>query len=48
MFTNTYILSLLDQLAGVKLGDNALQNFIHDGWQNALVIVLSEFPVDGG
>jgi hypothetical protein len=48
VFTDTYIFSLRDQLTGIELGNDALQNFIHNGWQDALVIVQSEFPVDGG
>lgn len=46
MFINTYILSLCDQLAGVELGDHTLQDFVDNGWQNAFVIVQSEFSVD--
>lgn len=40
------ILTLGDQLAGIKLSHYAFQNLVHDGWQNSFVIIRSESPVN--
>jgi hypothetical protein len=38
--------SLRDQLTGVELSNNALQDLVHDRWKNALIVVLAESAVD--
>lgn len=40
-------LSLRDQLARVELGYYGFEDFVHDGREDAFVVVLSEFSVDG-
>lgn len=44
----TDVLSLSDKLASVELGNHTLQHFVHNGWKYTLVIVQTEFTVDGG
>jgi hypothetical protein len=44
----SHILSLSDQLTGVELRNDTLQDFVDDRWQYALVVVGSEFSVDRG
>jgi hypothetical protein len=39
-------LSLSDELGRVELGDCPLENFVHDGRQNTLVVICPEFAVD--
>lgn len=41
----SYIFSLGDQLTGVELGDDRLQDFIHDRGQHSLIVVGSKFSV---
>lgn len=41
----SYVLSLGDQLTGVELRDDTLQDFIHDRRQYSLVVVGAEFSV---
>ena len=35
----TYLLTLSNDLTGVKLGDDALEDLVDDGWKNTLVII---------
>lgn len=39
-------LSLGDELCGIELGNNRFKNFVSDGWENSLVVILSEILVD--
>ena len=41
------MLSLRDQLTCVELGDNGLEDLVYDRGEHTLVIVLTEFPIDG-
>lgn len=41
-------LSLRNQLAGIELGDNAFENLVDDGRQNALIVVGAEGSIDLG
>lgn len=41
-------LSLRDQLAGIELGNNALEDLIDNRWQDALIVVGTEGSVDLG
>jgi hypothetical protein len=43
----TDVFSLSDQLASVELGNHALQDLIHDRREHTLVIVQTQFAVDG-
>jgi hypothetical protein len=40
------VLALGDELRGVELGDDALQDLVHDGRQHALVVVGAQGAVD--
>lgn len=42
----TYLLTLSDDLTGIKLRDYALEHLVDNGWQDTLVIVSSQFTVD--
>lgn len=35
-------LSLGDEFGGVELGDNSLEDFVSDGWQNTFIVVGTE------
>ena len=35
----TYLLTLSNDLTGVKLGDDALEDLVDDGWKNTLVVI---------
>ncbi len=39
--------TLSDQLAGVELRYNTLQNFIDDRWEDTFIIVLAKFTENG-
>ena len=41
-------LTLSDQLTGVELSNDTLQNFVDDRGQHSFVVVCAEFAVDGG
>ena len=43
----THLLALGDDLAGVELRDDAFEDLVHDGRQDALVVVGAELAVDG-
>jgi len=34
--------TLCDELCGVELGDDRLEDFVSDGWENTLVVILAE------
>lgn len=40
------VLSLGNQLTGVKLGDHALQDLVHDGRKDTLIEILSKSSID--
>lgn len=35
-------LTLGDELGGVELGDNGLQDFVSDRWEDTLIVILAE------
>ncbi len=35
-------LTLSDKLGGVELGDNGLEDFVTDRWEDTLIIILAE------
>ena len=41
----TDILTLCDQLAGVELGDDTLEDFVDNGWQYTLVVICAQGSV---
>lgn len=43
-----YVFTLSDQLAGVELGNHALQDLVHNGRKDAFIIVLAKLAVDCG
>lgn len=43
-----YKFALGDQLSSIKLGDDGLQDFVADGREDALFVVLSQLGVDYG
>lgn len=34
--------TLCDQLSGIKLGDDGLENFVSDGGKDTLIVILAE------
>ena len=40
------VLTLGDKLGGVELGDNTLQDLVHNRWEDSLVVVGTEGSVD--
>ena len=38
-------LALGDELGGVELGDNGLQDFVSDRWEDTLIVILAEVLV---
>jgi hypothetical protein len=44
----THHLSLRDELGRVELGDDALQDFVADGWEDPLIIVQTQALVYPG
>jgi hypothetical protein len=47
--TNTIAdgLTLGDEFCGVELGDNGLKDFVTDGWEDTLVIILTKVLMEG-
>jgi hypothetical protein len=35
-------LTLGDELCGVELGDDGFEDFVSDGWEDTLIVILSE------
>lgn len=35
-------LTLCDELCGVELGDDGFEDFVSDGWEDTLIVILSE------
>lgn len=44
----THHFTLSNQLCSVKLGYNALQDLVADGWENPLIVIQSETLVNFG